>query len=255
MPDFRDSFTAREVCEGMVTEITVTSSRKSNLMSFDHGRKTLTNEILFLPPSPHCILHVKIQKDYIAARQSRQILAQFQVYNKGKAKKPGLHTEFFFFAQLQVSRLVSIDKRSKGKAILYSIGGQTGKDCLLTWASGVKSRWLSGIEPASNRSLQKCCTNHCTTWPHPSKKTSSLSVLYPPTRSTLVCEVIRYRLIQVRQNLNKKKNFSGWRPAMAFLYLFLYHFFTRLSSFLSQNKNQRTPQHVVSQVEEFGQYW
>ena len=26
MPDFRDSFTAREVCEGMLTEITVLSS-------------------------------------------------------------------------------------------------------------------------------------------------------------------------------------------------------------------------------------
>ena len=51
---------------------------------------------------------------------------------------------------------------------------------------------------------------------------------------TLVCEVIKYRLVQV-QNL---QDFSGWRPAIAFLYLFLFHSFLRLTSFLSQNKNQ-----------------
>ena len=42
-------------------------------------------------------------------------------------------------------------------------------------------------------------------------------------------------LVQVRQNL--KKDFSGWRPAIAFLYLFLFHSLLRLTSFLSQNKN------------------
>ena len=56
------------------------------------------------------------------------------------------------------------------------------------------------------------------------------------TRLTLVCEVIWYRLVQVRQNL-KKKRLSGWRPAIAFLYLFLFHSLLRLTSFLSQNKN------------------
>ena len=54
------------------------------------------------------------------------------------------------------------------------------------------------------------------------------------TRLTLVCEVIRYRLVQVRQNL--KKDFSGWQPAIAFLYL-LFHSLLRLTSFLSQYKN------------------
>ena len=55
------------------------------------------------------------------------------------------------------------------------------------------------------------------------------------TRLTLVCEVIRYRLVQVRQNL--KKDFSGWQPAIAFLsYLFLFHSLLRLTSFLSQYK-------------------
>ena len=34
------------------------------------------------------------------------------------------------------------------------------------------------------------------------------------TRLTLVREVIRYRLVQVRQNL-KKKDFSGWRPTQS----------------------------------------
>ena len=60
------------------------------------------------------------------------------------------------------------------------------------------------------------------------------------TRLTLVCEVIRYRLVQVRQNLKKKKkkNFSGRRPAIAFLYLFLFHSLLRLTSFLSQYKNE-----------------
>ena len=56
------------------------------------------------------------------------------------------------------------------------------------------------------------------------------------TRLTLVCEVIRYRLVQVRQN-QKKKHFSGWRPAIAFLYLFLFHSLLCLTSFLSQYKN------------------
>ena len=53
---------------------------------------------------------------------------------------------------------------------------------------------------------------------------------------TLICEVIRYRLVQVWQNLKKKKNFWGWRPAIAFLYLFLFHSLLCLSSFLSQYK-------------------
>ena len=54
------------------------------------------------------------------------------------------------------------------------------------------------------------------------------------TRLTLVCEVIRYRLVQVQQNL--KKRLSGWRPAITFLYLFLFPSLLRLSSFLSQYK-------------------
>ena len=50
--------------------------------------------------------------------------------------------------------------------------------------------------------------------------------------------MIRYRLVQVQQNL-KKRDFSGWRLAIAFLYLFLFHSLLRLTSFLSQNKNER----------------
>ena len=41
------------------------------------------------------------------------------------------------------------------------------------------------------------------------------------TRLTLVCEVIRYRLVPADKIT--KKDFSGWRPAIAFLYLFLFH--------------------------------
>ena len=57
------------------------------------------------------------------------------------------------------------------------------------------------------------------------------------TRLTLVYEVIRYRLVQVWQNL-KKKDSPYWRPAIAFLYLFLFHSFLRLTSFLSQYKKE-----------------
>ena len=66
----------------------------------------------------------------------------------------------------------------------------------------------------------------------------SVSVLWGIrlTRLTLVCEVIRYRLVQVRQNL-KKKDFSGWRPAITILYLFLFHSLLRLTSFFSQYKS------------------
>ena len=55
-------------------------------------------------------------------------------------------------------------------------------------------------------------------------------------RLTLVCEVIRYRSVWVRQN--SQKDFSGWRPAIAFLYLFLFRSLLHLTSFLSQSKNQ-----------------
>ena len=50
--------------------------------------------------------------------------------------------------------------------------------------------------------------------------------------------LIRYRLDQVQQNL-KKKDFSGWRPVIAFLYLFLFHSLLRLTFFLSQNKKKK----------------
>ena len=55
------------------------------------------------------------------------------------------------------------------------------------------------------------------------------------TRLTLVCEVIRYQSEKI-----SKKDFSGWRPAIASLYLFLFLSLLRLTSFLShdQHKNQ-----------------
>ena len=36
-----------------------------------------------------------------------------------------------------------------------------------------------------------------------------------------------------------KKDFSGWQPTMALLYLFLFRSLLRLTSFLSQNQNQK----------------
>ena len=57
------------------------------------------------------------------------------------------------------------------------------------------------------------------------------------TRLTLVCKVIRYRSVQVRQNLKKKKKKTSrvGGPQSPFLYLFLFHSLLRL--ILSQNKN------------------
>ena len=49
-------------------------------------------------------------------------------------------------------------------AILFNVGGQTGKDCLLTWADGVKV--ADRRDRTRNLSLRKRCTNHCTTGPH-----------------------------------------------------------------------------------------
>ena len=43
--------------------------------------------------------------------------------------------------------------------------------------------------------------------------------------------------VQISKKKPLKKDFSGWRPAIAFLYLFLFHSLLRLTSFLSQYKN------------------
>ena len=47
--------------------------------------------------------------------------------------------------------------KGKGK-ILFNVGGQTGKDCLLTWADGVKV--ADRRDRTRNLSLRKRCTNH-----------------------------------------------------------------------------------------------
>ena len=46
---------------------------------------------------------------------------------------------------------------------LFNVGGQTGKDCLLTWADGVKV--TDRRDRTRNLSLRKRCTNHCTMGP------------------------------------------------------------------------------------------
>ena len=43
----------------------------------------------------------------------------------------------------------------------FNVGGQTGKDCLLTWADGVKV--ADRRDRTRNLSFRKRCTNHCTT--------------------------------------------------------------------------------------------
>ena len=48
---------------------------------------------------------------------------------------------------------------AKGKGILFYVGGQTGKDCLLTWADGVKvADRRDTTEPASFRSESAALT-------------------------------------------------------------------------------------------------
>ena len=43
---------------------------------------------------------------------------------------------------------------------------------------------------------------------------------------------MRYRLVEVQvQQYQKKEDLSGWRNAIAFLYLFLFHSFLRLPFF------------------------
>ena len=54
------------------------------------------------------------------------------------------------------------------------------------------------------------------------------------SRLTLVCEVIRCHLVQVRQN--QKKDCSGWQPAIAFFYLFLFRSLLHLTYFFLQKK-------------------
>ena len=54
-------------------------------------------------------------------------------------------------------------KGKEGKGILFNVDGQTGKDCLLTWADGVKV--ADRRDRTRNLSLRKRCTNHCTTGP------------------------------------------------------------------------------------------
>ena len=51
--------------------------------------------------------------------------------------------------------------KGKGYCILFNVGGQTGKDCLLTWADGVKV--ADRRDQTRNLSLRKRCTDHCTT--------------------------------------------------------------------------------------------
>ena len=57
-----------------------------------------------------------------------------------------------------------ISRNGKGKGILSNVGGQTGKDCLLTRVDGAKV--AERRDQNCNLSLRKGCTNHCTTGPH-----------------------------------------------------------------------------------------
>ena len=59
----------------------------------------------------------------------------------------------------------------KGEGVLFNVGGQTGKDCLLTWADGVKV--TDRRDRTRSLSLRKRCTNHCTMGPLGSSQTKS----------------------------------------------------------------------------------
>ena len=62
----------------------------------------------------------------------------------------------------------------KGKGILFNVGGQTGKDCLLTWADGVKV--ADRRDRTRNLLLRERCTDHWTTGPHTKKSIQARNV-------------------------------------------------------------------------------
>ena len=47
------------------------------------------------------------------------------------------------------------------EGVLFNVGCQKGKDCLLTWASVVKSPWSPGIEPATSCSKSAEVAVYC----------------------------------------------------------------------------------------------
>ena len=54
----------------------------------------------------------------------------------------------------------ALKKGAEGKGILFNVGGQTGKDCLLTWADGVEV--ADRRDRTRNLSLRKPLTTYTT---------------------------------------------------------------------------------------------
>ena len=61
-------------------------------------------------------------------------------------------------------QVLTVWEKVKVKVSFFNVGVLTGKDCLLTWANGVKV--ADRRDRTRSLSLQKRCTNHCTTGPH-----------------------------------------------------------------------------------------
>ena len=55
---------------------------------------------------------------------------------------PPVYNNHFF-----LHRSTQACHRKHAKVHVFNVSGQTGKDCLLTWVNGVKSRWTLGIGP------------------------------------------------------------------------------------------------------------
>ena len=70
-------------------------------------------------------------------------------------------------------------------------------------------------------------------------KTTKLEPMGQVTKQYLITSRTRVkRVSRIHHRTKSENDFSGWRPAIAFLYLSLFHFLLCLTFFLSQNKYQ-----------------
>ena len=126
------------------------------------------------PPHTHSTSHGRWTRNQRATSIIFGRSTQNTWMNKRKPQKQGL-TRLVFENMWKLSKMsknaenrvnwsFTIKVKGKGKGILLNVGGQTGKDCLLTWADGVKV--ADRRDWTRNLSLWKHCTNHCTTGPH-----------------------------------------------------------------------------------------
>ena len=101
----------------------------------------------------------------------------------------------------------------KGKGILqlFNVGGQTGKDCLLTWADGVKV--ADRQDRTRNLSLRKRCTNHLHHRPHDSSSPSSSffhSFFFWPSFLPQTITNVQLKFFKLFLQAGHKQSWSVW---------------------------------------------